>query len=237
MPSRWQAPNRVRSARRSGPAENLELLHAGLEVVRLRPRIFAAPRSPLTRQPVSSRTRRCAGARYPRGSAPAAPRAPAGRRRGEIAELEAAVRRDDDRPLDHVLQLAHVSGPGVGRQPIQHVLERSRSSPSSRRTASRNGGRGAARPASAFSRGDNDGKDVQAVIEVGAKPLLGDGALEVAIRGRDQPDVHFERLRPADALEFAVLQRAQSFACSSRGRRPRRGSVPWWRARTGRPCA
>src|SRR6185503_614736 len=43
-------------------------------------------------------------------------RAPFGRRSDEIAQCEAAARRQDDRPLDDVLQLAHVSRPGVAGQ-------------------------------------------------------------------------------------------------------------------------
>src|SRR5439155_2611271 len=56
---------------------------------------------------------------------------------------------------------------------------------------------------------DDDRKDVQTVIEVGAEALLAHGALEVAVRGRDQPYIHLQRLRPADALELAILQHTQ----------------------------
>src|SRR2546422_6874472 len=102
----------------SGPAKNLELLHAGLQ-----------------RRSLEAQNLRCAAltADPPAGllengddvlaldvleASRVRLRTPPGRRRGEIAELEAAVRRDDDRPLDDVLQLAHVPGPGVGGQPL-----------------------------------------------------------------------------------------------------------------------
>ena len=55
----------------------------------------------------------------------------------------------------------------------------------------------------------HDGKDVETVIEVRAEALLGDRALEVTIRGRDQPHVRLQRLRSAHPLELAVLQHAQ----------------------------
>src|SRR4030095_12491847 len=47
--------------------------------------------------------------------------APAGVCRRDLPDLEAALGREDDRPLDDVLQLAHVAGPRVGAPPIQHV--------------------------------------------------------------------------------------------------------------------
>src|SRR5262249_16935003 len=40
----------------------------------------------------------------------------------EVADLEAALRREDDRALDDVLELPHVPGPGVGAELLHEVL-------------------------------------------------------------------------------------------------------------------
>src|SRR5206468_11887062 len=61
-----------------------------------------------------------------------------------------------------------------------------------------------------YSQGRNDDrKDVEPVKKIRAEALLADRPLEIAIRCRDQPHVDLQRLRPADALELAVLQHAQ----------------------------
>src|SRR5581483_5506286 len=54
-----------------------------------------------------------------------------------------------------------------------------------------------------------DGKHIEAVIEIGAKLLLSDHLLEVAIGGGDEPDFRFDRTRAAKPLEFLFLQYAQ----------------------------
>src|SRR5262249_15385908 len=49
-------------------------------------------------------------------------------------------------------------------------------------------------------------------VEVLAKPSLGDAALEVAIAGGDDPDVHRDRARGADLVERLFLEHAQELA-------------------------
>src|SRR6266536_4133595 len=197
--------------RRSGTAEDLELLHAGLEGRSLEAQDPGG--AALTADPP-------AGLLENREDVLAldileAPRlrlqAPTGRPRHEIAEIEPAVGGEDDRPLDDVLQLAHVSGPDVGGQRIQHVrVERSHVLPHLRGVQHREMPGEARDVLQPLSQGrKDDGKDVEAVIEGGAEVLLAHGPLEVAIRGRDQPDVYLQRLSPADALELAGLQHAQ----------------------------
>ena len=59
------------------------------------------------------------------------------------------------------------------------------------------------------SGGSRIGKHAQAVVEVLAERAFADHAPQVAMRGRDDADVHFLRLRGAEPLERAFLQHAQ----------------------------
>src|SRR5262249_9182803 len=54
-----------------------------------------------------------------------------------------------------------------------------------------------------------DGDHVDPVVEVLPEPALLDRLLEVEIRGRNEPEFRFDRLRPADALDFALLDGSQ----------------------------
>src|SRR5262245_5626616 len=72
-------------------------------------------------------------------------------------------------------------------------------------------------PALSQRRG-GDGEHIETVIKVCAETLLTDSALQVAIGGRDQPYVHLQRLRPADALELAVLQDPQELRLQLQGK-------------------
>ena len=203
-------------------AEDTEPLHAGpSRVVRLRPRSLAAPRSPLTRQPVSSRMatmcRRSTSSRF-RSCRVGPP--PTSGAVSKLAEVEAAIGGEDHRPLDYVLQLAHVAGPGVGRQSFQHlrapqVLSHLRGVVHGEMPGQ---ARHVIRPLS--QRGDDDGKDVETVVEVSAEALLGYGTLEIPIGGRDQPYVDLQGPRSADALELTVLQDAQELGPHSQGEVP-----------------
>ena len=58
-------------------------------------------------------------------------------------------------------------------------------------------------------RGDVDGKDVQAIVEIVAEALLLHQPGEVAVRRRDDADVHLDRARTAEALELLLLQDPQ----------------------------
>src|SRR5215469_156968 len=54
-----------------------------------------------------------------------------------------------------------------------------------------------------------NGKHLQAVIEVGAELFFSNHLSQVAIGGRNQPDVHLYGTRTAEPLALALLQRAQ----------------------------
>src|SRR5262249_43915087 len=129
----------------------------------------------------------------------------------EVGQFEPALGGQDLRPLVEVLQLSYVRRPGVRGQPVQDVrTQRTHGLPHLRRVVHGevpSEARDVLRPLSQGRQGD--GEDVEPVIEVRAEAPLAHGSLEVAIRGRDQPHVYFQRLRPADALELALLQYAQ----------------------------
>src|SRR5262245_57799035 len=106
---------------RSGTADDAELLHAGLEGGSLESQ--DPGRATVTADPPTRLLEN-------RGDVLALDvletprllfRASPGRRRHDGAELEATPGRQDDGPLDDVLQLAHVPGPVIRGQPLQDV--------------------------------------------------------------------------------------------------------------------
>src|SRR5207244_10912833 len=58
--------------------------------------------------------------------------------------------------------------------------------------------------------------DVEAVPEILAEAARRDRRLQILIGRRDQPDVHLDRPRAADALELVVLERAQQLRLQRR---------------------
>ena len=58
-------------------------------------------------------------------------------------------------------------------------------------------------------RGQADRHDVEPVEEVLAERALRDELLQIAVRRRDEAHVDADRLDAADALELALLQRAE----------------------------
>ena len=168
-----------------------------------RPLLFVQPLAQRSRARVGSTgagRRRCGGAGR---------RRPAGELQVVAGDLRAAGQ--DQRALDHVLQLADVPRPGVGaerghrrgvdpahrlagagRVLLQEVLGQMRD---------------VARPIA--QRREQDREDVQAVIEILSKRAVGDLLLEIAVGGRDDADVDLDRLGAAHPLELALLQHAQ----------------------------
>src|SRR5437773_365614 len=58
-------------------------------------------------------------------------------------------------------------------------------------------------------RGESEGDDVQAVIQVDAEAPLGDLLLQRAVAGHDQAGLHRQRTVGADRLEDALLDGAE----------------------------
>ena len=149
--------------------------------------------------------------------------------------------RHDDRPLDGVLQLAHVAGPVVGDQRLHRLL----GDPGRRR------GRRVAElrqevlhqqrdvVLALSQRRHMDGDHVQAVVQVLAETPGVDLFLQVPVGRGDHPAVDLDRRAAADPLELLVLEHAQQLALGRQGscRRSRPGrSCPCGPSRSG-PCA
>src|SRR4051812_19919309 len=66
-------------------------------------------------------------------------------------------------------------------------------------------------PLSVAERGERDGEDVQAVIQVLPELALADRHSGIAVRRRDDADIHLDRIRSADALELVLLKHAEKF--------------------------
>ncbi len=114
-PSGWQNAN----GSGSGGSRDAELLHARFERGPLESENAAAPRSPLTRQPTLSRTDRMCSRSISSRVRRRFVRGPRGGRREGVVQLEPALRREDDRALDDVLQLPDVAGPVIRHELAQ----------------------------------------------------------------------------------------------------------------------
>ena len=67
-------------------------------------------------------------------------------------------------------------------------------------------------------RGDLDGENIQAVIEVAAKSALGDAFREIGVGGGDYADVYALRAVAAEPFEFLLLQHAKKFRLKFEGK-------------------
>ena len=127
----------------------------------------------------------------------------------QVGQLDAPAAEDDE-TLDGVFELADVARPAIGRQRDDrfgrdhHVASGSR--------------RGIAHElldeqrdvfAPLLQRRNAYDDDAQAVEEILPESLLGDGAIEIDIRGGDDARVGVNRAIAADRTDLAVLQHAQ----------------------------
>ena len=154
-------------------------------------------------------------------------------RRADVVRLEAGERRrflglavdarlrhghrqvrsvgQDDRALDDVAQLAHVSRPGIALQLADGLLgnrldglperpgELVHEFPRERRDV-----------LDPFAqRRHDDGEDVEPVEQILAERLVLDGFFEIAVGGGDDPHVDLDRLRAAEALDDTFLKDAE----------------------------
>ena len=130
---------------------------------------------------------------------------------GSSSQRQLVARRHDDGPLDVVLQLADVARPLVllqrGERPrldVGHVavvlliVQVEKMSDQFRDVL-----------AALAQRRQVDRHDVEPVVQVLAEPAGGGFGQQVAVAGGDDAGVDADRLRVADALELALLQRAE----------------------------
>ena len=114
-------------------------------------------------------------------------------------------------PLQRVLELAHVAGPIIGHDDLE-ALARQRF----RRLAALAGDVLEKRRhedgnvfAPIAQRRKIDVDHVQPIVEIAAEAAALDVFLQIAVRGRDDADIHRNRLRATDRYRFALLQHAE----------------------------
>ena len=138
-----------------------------------------------------------------------------GVREREIQRLRAGtVSAQSNGAFDGIFQLPNVAGPVIRRTatrqlPGLSVFGRmsSRSQSFSTKWLASSG----MSPGRSRKRRQMNGDNVQAVIQVLAKAALSDPLEQVAVGGRDEPHIHTNRFRTAQALEFTLLQDPQQF--------------------------
>src|SRR5437016_5657698 len=126
-------------------------------------------------------------------------------------QLQARAAREDHRSVDGVLKLADVTGPRVAQELLHHIGRNRLDAPAETS--------GVVRDEVAHEKRDVlgplakgreiDRKNVQPVVQVGAKLSRLDQLLERTVRRGDDPDVAPDRLRAADPLELLLLEHAQ----------------------------
>src|SRR5690606_16766231 len=129
---------------------------------------------------------------------------------------EQVLRRDlvaageDDRALDHVLELADVSRPAVLEDRALRLRRRDAPLPAVARVPLEEEGDELQDVlASLAERGERDRNDVQAKIEVVAEASRRDFVAELPVRRGDDADVDRARPVAADPQDFAFLEDAQ----------------------------
>src|SRR5580658_3926027 len=130
---------------------------------------------------------------------------------GQILRAELLTIAEEDGALDDVLELADVARPGVGREDVEglrldtrHVLlealvELAEKVLDEQRNV----------PGSLAQRRQPDGDDVEAIVEVLTEDARADEFLQVAVGCGHEAHVDVDGLDTADALELALLQRAE----------------------------
>ncbi len=128
-----------------------------------------------------------------------------------FVEVQRGSSREDERPLDHVLELADVSRPRVRHQRLHRALRHSLDAPSELGLAAVDVGpneeRDVLSPIS--QRRHLDGEDAEAEVEIAPENAVGHGLLEVPVgRGHD-PHVDPPGAGGAHPFELPVLQEAK----------------------------
>ena len=129
-------------------------------------------------------------------------------------ETQGSPLRGDDRALDHVLELTHVSRPVVALQLVHDAGGNRLDRFALRlRVALDEGARQNRNIVPSLPEGGHGyGKDMEAEEQVFAKPTGFDLLLEVPVGGGEDPHVYLQRLITADALELALLENAKEFS-------------------------
>src|SRR6266853_701249 len=122
-------------------------------------------------------------------------------------------------PLDDVLQLADITGPGIRYKKIQSLLVNPAdalscfSSETIDEVLDQQGNIFFSFP----QRRNLNRENVEPVKQIAAKRPLGDGSLQIAISGCDDPSVRLDRLIATHTLKLPLLQNMQQRNLSFRG--------------------
>ena len=130
---------------------------------------------------------------------------------GQVLRPQYVARRNDDGPLEHVAELAHVPHPGVVAEQVQRpVRHRLNALAVALGELADEVGCEEHQIVAPLGEGRKpDGHHREPVVEVLAEPPLGDRLLEVAVRRGDQAHVHGDRLPAADPFDLALLDGAE----------------------------
>ncbi|KAG1437220.1 hypothetical protein G6F57_020339 [Rhizopus arrhizus] len=137
----------------------------------------------------------------------------AGLKRDDVVAVGAVADRLDGGPADHVFQFPHIAGPGIATQHFFGVFRQPQAAQAQPRAVQFQVAAGQQQHViAAFAqRRDRNGVDRQAVIEVGPEIAGLHQVAQAAVGGRHDAHVHRTRAVVAQALDLAVLQRAQQF--------------------------
>jgi hypothetical protein len=129
---------------------------------------------------------------------------------GQVLQIHHLLRIQNRQTFEKICQFANVAGPGIAAQrvdccpahaerrpvdrglPLEQVLDQQRQIAEPR-----------------AQRRDLQWKDVQTIIQIGAKRAREDLRLQIAVSGRHDPHVAVDGMVAADAFEAAFLQHAQ----------------------------
>src|SRR4029077_4301641 len=128
-------------------------------------------------------------------------------RRGRRGRIKVGAAQED-KPLDDVFEFTDIARVLVSLEAIQHLWAELQAVALIELGVALHevGGEERDLLAPLAERGHHDVDDVEAVIEIVAKPPRRDGEREVSVRSREDPDVHFHRGFAADSRKGAILQ-------------------------------
>src|SRR5262245_18165487 len=136
-----------------------------------------------------------------------------------VAKGKAVVARDNDRPLDYVLQLANIARPVVRAQPSQAVRGQLLTRPADAGAIAvdeelrqdLNVG------AALAQRRNRDGEDVETIVEIFAEPSCADFLPQVTIGCGNHPHVDLAGMRDAHWLILVLLENAKQLGLQLQG--------------------
>src|SRR5207245_16188 len=129
----------------------------------------------------------------------------------QVVDRDAGTLREQHRPLDRRLELPDVSGPGIDHEggqglPIDAVdLLACDAGVAGDEVIDQQGDVGGA----LAQRRQEDGQDVEAVVEIFAEPPILHHLRQVLVGGGENPDIDRNRAGPADAPDLLLLEGAQ----------------------------